>query len=146
MTTAQKLASILATDFIDRLSFDIMAPGSSHNVEVREFLEDQVHFLLTLADQVSLFDISDAPEIVDEIVDCMFPNLSVSLPLDDRHDIEWFITFKKCREPLIRLFANYGAAFVKNAATNDDVECNELLDTVIDSLCNINIVSSSDDA
>jgi hypothetical protein len=145
MTTAQSKIYSYVSDFIvDRLSDDLKETGSKNNLYVRDFLGDQVHFLLTMQHDDCIFDISDAPEIVDKIVDCMYPNLSVSLPLDKQHEIEWFVTFKNCREPLIRLFASYGAAFVKNAATNEDIENNEALDTVIDELCNINIVSSVD--
>ncbi len=145
MTTAfTKIYSYVSDFIVDRLSADIKAVGSSYNLEVRGFLADHVQLLLTMENDDCVFDISDAPEIFDKIVDCMFPNLSVSLPPNDRHDVKWFVNFKNCREPLIRLFASYGAVFVKNAATNEDIENNEALDTVIDSLCNINIVSAAD--
>ena len=143
-TAATKIYSYVSDFIVDRLSADIQAAGSKNNLYVRDFLGDQVHFLLTMQHDGCIFDIDDAPEIVGKIVGIMFPNLSVSLPLDEQHEIEWFVTFKNCREPLIRLFASYGAEFIYNTETNDDVEHNEMLNTVIDELCNINIVSPQD--
>jgi hypothetical protein len=132
---------------LDGILADIQTVNSKNYLYVREFLGFHIYNILARYSDLGEEDGADPEDLVNKLVNAMFPCLSVTTKAreDQLAYSEFYVTFKNVHQPIREVLANYGLVFAKNPETNDDIVRNDLLKIVLTRLSWIEIYADDRD-